>query len=154
MNLILVRHGEYDKASGNLNKSGICQAELLSEKISKITNESIVVFSSGVKRADETAEILVRKLGIKSGAKILNILNYQPDSLTKKRFRKIKRTILNLCKSYENIILITHLGVVSDFPGMFAQKEWGRGMKRQCIKKGSAVLISLEDKDFFIITPK
>ena len=70
--LLLIRHGERIKIPGapephdfSLSKKGISQAKNLAKKISKIKREIDVLYSSSMKRAKETAEIVGKSVGKK-----------------------------------------------------------------------------------------
>lgn len=70
--LLLIRHGDRIKIHGapgphdfSLSKKGISQAKNLAKKISKIKREIDVLYSSSMKRAKETAEIVGKSVGKK-----------------------------------------------------------------------------------------
>ncbi len=70
--LLLIRHAERIKIPGtpephdfSLSKKGILQAKSLAKKLSKMKGEIDILYSSSMKRAKETAEIVGKSIGKK-----------------------------------------------------------------------------------------
>lgn len=117
--LILVRSGDHGKDFG-LNETGKRKMKSITEKLKKFINGNrTVVFSSNLRRARESAEIVSASL--KVSFEQCKFLQTNSADLVE----NFDRTI-DLISSNEDagtFIAITHYGFLTYFPEYFARKE-------------------------------
>jgi len=82
MKLFLIRHGDFDKGSTDLNKTGRNQALKVAKQIRKSNlNNRVRIYSSLGPRSIETTEIIASKLGVENRPKSVFGSNYHETTL-------------------------------------------------------------------------
>jgi len=140
--LILVRHGEYDRAY-HLSSNGREQVVALAEKLKSFVNgSSVIIFTSIADRARESADILCSFFGVDyEKHEILWSENDHPANFL---------GTLNLVRSNKDradiLILVTHIEYVEDFPSYFTENELGTKLRSTSVGKGEALVIDCQQK--------
>lgn len=153
-NLILARHGEYSRETLDLLPCGREAMASLGKVISARVKGEFYIGSSGVKRADQSAEILREILGAKQKVKLLECLNYQRKFLDNDSAEIIYDEIEKLKLGEENLVLVTHMGVITGLPNYIAERRRGWADRfYEKVDKSQAVRIDLEARTFQLLTP-
>lgn len=113
--IYVIRHGSYDRRTGNLTEQGITQANKLAQIIQA---ENPQITSSPAKRAQQTAELLAQKL--KCHIDTHEALGEQ-NMPVEDRVEAISQIVKN---AKPELMLITHAGIVADY-GTHLLKELG-----------------------------
>ena len=154
-NLILVRHGEYHRqGSEELTDSGIEAVASLGKIIASKVRGSFYLASSGVKRADQSAEVLRKVLGVERAVEVLPCLDYQERYLEEADADAIFRTIWRKQDIADNLILVTHVGVVNNFPNAYMKAlNWGN-IFAENVDKAWAVNLDHKKRTYEVLIPK
>ena len=151
--LILVRHGAYDDRTKELFGSGREAIGSLGKVIAARIKGNFDISSSGVKRADQSAQILQKVLGVKKSVKSIPSLDYQSKYLEEGRAFMIYDHIRASEKIVDNLILVTHEGVVNGFPNFFmGEREWKMKFNEK-VHPAYGVYLDLENKTVQLLTP-
>lgn len=135
--LIVVRHGQYGY-DGRLNDCGRVQIGALADKLRSLINGvTVMILTSTVDRARESAEILGSAFGVGfEEHEILWSENSHPEDLP---------GTLELVRSRKDnadvLVLVTHYEYVEEFPSYFAREELGTSMHSRLIENGEAWVI-------------
>jgi len=118
-NLILIRHAKSNwdaplsDKDRSLNKRGIDDAHLVSEKISGDLPKTFVIWSSTAKRASETAMIFTQNISCPVESIIFKDELYTFDS------NQLEKTIKSCNNDYDCVILFGHNEAITDFVNKF-----------------------------------
>jgi len=140
--LVVARHGQYGH-DDRLNETGRDQVAGLAKKLeAHINSDSVLLLTSPVDRARESAEIIGSYFGV--GLEEHEVLwseNDHPEDFPR---------ALELVKSRQGdvdiIILMTHFEYVEHFPAYFAKKELEVELRCRLIEKGEAWVVDCEQK--------
>lgn len=146
--IITIRHGGYVSNSG-LSIRGYYQIlELVNKLRPIINNKKVIIFSSKVNRATESAKIIKNELDIDViETEILGTgLAFNRD------FAKVMALIQAYEVDFDIIILMTHLSYVDNFPSYYALEAWGKQLYYTgTIREGQAVINHISDKKISFI---
>lgn len=143
--LILIRHGEYDKKTMGLNKTGKAQIKDLCSKLMPIINNGdVVILSSTAKRAIESADIFKEITGINYGQHEL-LWSDEPSRIAD--YPAALKLIQKYADKAKTIIIFTHLEYVENFMTFFTKSQLdGTNIKSHVIPKGTAWVLNCEKK--------
>ncbi len=127
----IVRHGEYDKGSGDLNNEGktfirlnarIIESELIREGI---MNSEIKIYSSPKIRTIESAELIAGKLGKGiDGILIKQYLASQNWSGSTEKAEQMKQELDNLNEQVKGVIIVTHYELTRKIPELLSGQNY------------------------------
>lgn len=147
--LIVVRHGQYGH-DDRLNDRGRTQIGALADKLKSLMNgATVMILTSTVDRARESAEILSSAFGVGfEEHEILWSENSHPEDLP---------GTLELVRSRKDnadvLVLVTHYEYVKEFPSYFAREELGTSMHSGLIEKGEAWVLDCLQKTLTHVRP-
>jgi len=117
-NLIVARRGSYDE-NLNLNMVGEEQMQKLAESLKEIIGEdSILLLSSSAPCAVQSSQVLSSELGIdfESFDELWSDCDHCQNTA------RAMKLILNKAKSFEHVIIMTHLEYSESLPHTFAEE--------------------------------
>lgn len=139
--LTIVRHGQYESTFYSLSEIGEVQIKLLATELEKRINNigSILVISSPLKRAKQSAEIIAKKFGILHQLETDDALIYDIDDALK--------LILSREQNADALIVVSHMEITDDLPRQIGIEK---NFLVICpgLKKGEAVIIDCENQTF------
>lgn len=148
--LVLARHGHYND-DGRLSKTGVRQIQSLSEKLKAICNgDSVLILSSPVDRARQSAEILSQNL--ETDLEIHDILWSDCDHM--EDFDGTIELVRLKLDQAQTLILVTHYEYVESFPAYFAKHELGVELASWLIDPGEAWVIDCRVKKISRLQPR
>lgn len=137
--VIAVRHGEYDQESDSLTEKGCYQSKFLAKIIRMMIGNkerSIILFTSTLNYAMETATILEKELG--------SLTRVESDFLEGDQFEDGEesvppiKAIIDDKKHIDNpvIIVVTHFeapsGIINGFSKLYFHDEFGKEKVSNC----------------------
>lgn len=149
--VILVRHGEYSY-SGPLNERGQRQMDNLGNFIKSNIPKEFQIYSSTVKRAQESAEIIKSILGIEGDTGLLEELSCTYEDLDTSEVEAIRR-VVDEKRSEGHVIMVTHYAI-KDYIRKIIRWDWDIIPKSIGLEKGEAMHLNFEDKEYRIIPPR
>lgn len=141
--LIVIRHGEYDEATGHLSEKGRVDVQRLVEKLSPVIGDSTVrIFTSPATRAVETAEIFADMRGglVEQHPILCPEKGKDPDYAQLLTWMETRQAFA------EVIILVTH-GVVGEFAGHYANRRLGLKVREEMVDHDMAYVVDCEHPD-------
>lgn len=151
-NIIIARHGEYDREKGLLTEFGKNQIAILSKKISEYADCNSLILTSPSDRTKHSSGIIKGLLGIPSGIIAL-------DSLSSKNgidcgcYAKTLAVIRKYESKFKTLIIVTHFDNARSLLSYYTEEEFGRKIPQQVIERGHAIAISCGDLSYKILTP-
>ncbi|HEC94285.1 MAG TPA: histidine phosphatase family protein [Candidatus Kaiserbacteria bacterium] len=138
--LIVVRHGDYYE--NGLSDDGRKKIKCLAHKLRPyVSGESVVILTSPVGRAYESAGILCSFFGVSCEKyEILWSENSHPKDFAG------TLELVRLNNKSDTLILVTHYEYVETFPQYFAMSELGISLSSYLIGKGEAWVIDCQQK--------
>ena len=142
--IIIIRHGNYNTSTDQLNDADKKQMEELVPKLREhlAGEENILLVSSKAERAEDSMKVLAQALG----------LSYQTHDYfwSDNTHRQINRRALDMLKSMADekgtdvVVLVTHLEYAKDLPSVI-EADAGKGfVRRRELLKGEMVFLDME----------
>lgn len=151
--LIIVRHGNY--IGLQLTLDGREQIKSISKKLKVHTDgKNVCIISSTEERAEESAEIISKNLGILSFERFEALVSAGGSFVDGQEDIVIGR-VNHLLGHYDIVIMVTHLEFIEDFP-----KIWGSNLETRInfhrwndSSRGDARILTLPEGSDEIIHP-
>jgi phosphohistidine phosphatase SixA len=145
--LVIVRHGDYglDRCLNEFGKKNI--NNLAKQLKRRINSDSLMILSSPLERAKESAEIIAAnfKVSFKENRILCSGGGYSEN------FPGLLKLIRNLQYDVDVLILVTHFEYTEGFPSYFGQQELGVNFLTRGISKGKAWEIDCVKKNIALI---
>jgi len=140
---VIARHGNHD--GGMINESGKHDITALAHTLQSIVaGKSGIILSSTAQRAEQSAYILSDILGfdVQSHAILWCAKDNKNDESSAPNKHKAFDLVNDFSKSFDVVIVVTHLAYAEDLPPFFTFKKFGKPMQQvSWLKEGEAYII-------------
>lgn len=141
--LIIVRHGDYDKKTGELTDAGKWSIEKLAGKLSAHISGPLSIITSPAKRARDSASIIAQ-INVANSMEQDELLFSDPD------VSENCGALYNLLNRRQNeadtFLIVTHYEYLKYFPGYFGKKLLSVKFETSIVRRGEALVIDCERK--------
>lgn len=140
--LIVVRHGSYGD-NWCLNEHGQMEINKLAQFLkSHMHEESVLILTSNMVRASQSAKILGDILNAPTKEdRILFSDSWHPENIS-----AVLELVNSLQQETDILILVTHFEHVVKFPPFFAKQKFGIDFRCNGIEKGEALVFDCEQR--------
>lgn len=142
--LYLIKHGSYNRRTGNLTEEGIAQANKLARTVAA---ERPQIMSSPAERAKQTADILARRLQCPVHTNEALGTQSMP---VEERIQAINQIVKN---SRPELLIVTHAGIVADY-GMHTLQEQKARQSLEIIMPGEGLHFNILEKKYLLVPSK
>ncbi len=153
--LFVVRHGNYDPHTGDLDDLGKTQITTITEQMRAIcgtpTNQ-FYLFSSPTPRASQSANIIAATFGIQT-YETSYALDSGLESASQTGLEQIDLLVAPQ-KERDIIAIATHMEVAAFYPSHFMRTVLGLDVEIPMAKKGEAIHVDLEQGAYKLLTSK
>ncbi len=149
--LIVARQGDYDTKTGKLTPLGKKQITGLAKFIRKGCNGDYLFACSTSIGGQESAKILKDILDKSKTVHMLKELKYTRKTLTLSKAKTIDKIVEEKAYEAANIVLVSHLPVVTGYSIYFKQKRFEDDEKILDVPKGKAVLVDVLNERYRVI---
>lgn len=123
--LIIARHGDYDPDTGSLDDDGVAGIRNLADAIKNFATLPVVIITSPIQRARETAELMASLLPGAVEVIQCHALADGVEVSSTDRNALIDNAVANAVKDAGAVVLITHDQVAHEYLNYYLRRTFG-----------------------------